>query len=104
LECRFLLPELRRTTGRRGRRTRPRRARSGGPKGSEGLLVLTARWPPVAVRRRRSGRRRRRIFPSSFPQTAGPPSARDGLTTGSQGYPGGGGGGNGGGGRGSESR
>jgi hypothetical protein len=104
LKCRFLRPELRRTTGGRGHRTRPRGAGSGGPEGSEGLLVLTAQWPPAVAGWRRSGRHHRRVAPSSFPRTAGPPSARGTLAIGSQGYPGGGGGGNGGGGRGSESR
>jgi hypothetical protein len=102
LECRFFRPELRRTTGGRGRRTRPHRAGSGGPEGSEGLLVLAARWPPAATGWRRSGRHRWRVAPSSFPRTTGPPSARGPLATGSQGYPGGGGGSNGGGGHGSE--
>jgi hypothetical protein len=91
LERRFLRPKPRRTIWRRGRRVRPRESGGGGPEGSQGPLVLVARWTPTAAGRRRSGSRYGRGFLPAPPRTARPPFLWDARITGSPGRPGRGG-------------
>jgi hypothetical protein len=71
----------RRTSRWRGRHVGPRRARGSGPEGSKSFLILAARWPFAAARRRRSGRCRRRCpLPAPLRATR-PPFPQSALAT-----------------------
>jgi hypothetical protein len=87
LECRQNRLKPRRTGRRRGHRTRPRGARGSGPEGSKSFLILVARWPSAAMRRRRSGCCRRRCLLPAPLWAIGSPFPRSSLAAKSSSHP-----------------